>query len=115
MAGLELSLQIVNKLLTALNECTESVCMCYVVDVDLCFVCYVVDVDACFMNTHRWGQVFILDAVASYTPSDAKEAQSVCERVTPRLAHANSAIVLSSVKVSYVDLVYHMLRWCIIC
>lgn len=47
----------------------------------------------------RWGQVFILDAVANYIPKDEREAQSICERITPRLAHANSAVVLSSVKV----------------
>ncbi|XP_060081301.1 AP-1 complex subunit beta-1-like [Ylistrum balloti] len=59
----------INKLLTALNECTE------------------------------WGQVFILDAISNYTPKDDKEAQSISERVTPRLAHANAAVVLSAVKV----------------
>lgn len=47
----------------------------------------------------RWGQVFILDSVSNYIPKDEREAQSICERVTPRLAHANSAIVLSAVKV----------------
>ncbi|XP_048769031.2 AP-1 complex subunit beta-1-like isoform X2 [Ostrea edulis] len=66
---LEMNFSTINKLLTALNECTE------------------------------WGQVFILDAIANYTPKDDKEAQSVCERVTPRLAHANAAVVLSAVKV----------------
>lgn len=65
----DMNTQIINKLLTALNECTE------------------------------WGQVFILDAVSNYVPKDEREAQSICERITPRLAHANSAIVLSSVKV----------------
>lgn len=59
----------INKLLTALNECTE------------------------------WGQVFILDALANYTPKDEREAQSICERITPRLAHANAAVVLSAIKV----------------
>ncbi|CAF1427383.1 unnamed protein product [Rotaria sordida] len=59
----------VNKLLTALNECSE------------------------------WGQVFILDTIANYPPKDDKDAQSICERITPRLAHANSAVVLSTVKV----------------
>ena len=59
----------INKLLTALNECTE------------------------------WGQVFILDCLSTYTPKDDREAQSTCERVTPRLAHANAAVVLSAVKV----------------
>lgn len=43
--------------------------------------------------------MFILDAQANYTPKDEREAQSICERVTPRLAHANAAVVLSAVKV----------------
>ena len=50
---------------------------------------------------YRWGQIFILDSLANYTPKDEREAQSVCERVTPRLAHANAAVVLSAVKVEY--------------
>lgn len=65
----EMSGPTINKLLTALNECTE------------------------------WGQVFILDSLSNYTPKDEREAQSICERVTPRLAHANAAVVLSAVKV----------------
>ncbi|KAI6177340.1 AP complex subunit beta [Aphelenchoides bicaudatus] len=66
---IEINLQTVNKLLTALNECTE------------------------------WGQVFILDALANYQPKDEREAQNICERISPRLAHANAAVVLSTVKV----------------
>jgi len=66
---LEMNSGTINKLLTALNECTE------------------------------WGQVFILDSISNYSPKDEKEAQSICERVTPRLAHANAAVVLSAVKV----------------
>ncbi|ELW66518.1 AP-1 complex subunit beta-1 [Tupaia chinensis] len=58
---LDLNPQSINKLLTALNECTE------------------------------WGQIFILDCLANYTPKDDREAQ--------RLSHANSAVVLSAVKV----------------
>lgn len=57
------------KLLAALNECTE------------------------------WGQVFILDALAGYVPKDPRDAESIAERVTPRLQHANCAVVLSAVKV----------------
>ncbi|KAL4516056.1 hypothetical protein Ndes2526B_g00766 [Nannochloris sp. 'desiccata'] len=57
------------KLLRALNECTE------------------------------WGQVFILDAVSAYEPADAAEAETIIERVLPRLQHANAAVVLSAVKV----------------
>ncbi|KAL3857492.1 hypothetical protein ACJMK2_012159 [Sinanodonta woodiana] len=66
---LELNTSTTNKLLTALNECTE------------------------------WGQVFILDAISNSTPKEEREAQSICERVTPRLAHANAAVVLSAVRV----------------
>ena len=58
------------KMLAALNECTE------------------------------WGQVFILDSLALYMPTDGREAESIIERVTPRLQHANSAVVLSAIKVS---------------
>lgn len=65
----ELNTATINKLLTALNECTE------------------------------WGQVFILDSLSNYNPKDDREAQSICERITPRLAHANAAVVLSAVKV----------------
>eukprot|EP00252_Welwitschia_mirabilis_P025693 TRINITY_DN8150_c0_g1_i1.p1 TRINITY_DN8150_c0_g1~~TRINITY_DN8150_c0_g1_i1.p1 ORF type:complete len:901 (-),score=194.71 TRINITY_DN8150_c0_g1_i1:398-3100(-) len=57
------------KLLAALNECTE------------------------------WGQVFILDALSKYKASDARDAENIVERVTPRLQHANCAVVLSAVKV----------------
>ncbi|OQV21734.1 AP-1 complex subunit beta-1 [Hypsibius exemplaris] len=66
---IDMNTVMVNKLLTALNECTE------------------------------WGQVFILDCVANYSPTDEREAQGICERVSPRLAHANAAVVLSAVKV----------------
>uniref|UniRef100_A0A2P2I005 AP complex subunit beta n=1 Tax=Hirondellea gigas TaxID=1518452 RepID=A0A2P2I005_9CRUS len=65
---MELTMPTINKLLTALNECTE------------------------------WGQVFILDALSQYDPKDEREAQSICERIIPRLAHANAAVVLSAVK-----------------
>eukprot|EP00850_Spirogloea_muscicola_P008312 SM000044S15959 [mRNA] locus=s44:228581:233709:+ [translate_table: standard] len=46
-----------------------------------------------------WGQVFILDSLAKYKASDVRDAESIVERVTPRLQHANCAVVLSAVKV----------------
>ncbi|KAG6488457.1 hypothetical protein ZIOFF_049700 [Zingiber officinale] len=64
----EITSHTLSKLLTALNECTE------------------------------WGQVFILDALSRYKASDAREAEDIVERVTPRLQHANCAVVLSAVK-----------------
>lgn len=66
---------ILQKLLAALNECTE------------------------------WGQVFILDSLSNYTPLDSREAEGIIERVSPRLQHANSAVVMSAVKIilKYMD------------
>ena len=49
----------------------------------------------------RWGQVFILDALSRYKAADAREAENIVERVTPRLQHANCAVVLSAVKVVF--------------
>jgi len=65
----DITAAVLQKLLAALNECTE------------------------------WGQVFILDALAKYTPTDAREAESIIERVLPRLNHQNSAVVLSAAKI----------------
>ncbi|XP_030454004.1 beta-adaptin-like protein C [Syzygium oleosum] len=64
----EITSHTLSKLLTALNECTE------------------------------WGQVFILDALSKYKAADARDAENIVERVTPRLQHANCAVVLSAVK-----------------
>ena len=33
--------------------------------------------------------------------ADWKEAEGICERVTPRLNHANSAVVLAAVRVGH--------------
>lgn len=65
----EITSHTIFKLLAALNECTE------------------------------WGQVFILDALSKYKAKDARDAENIVERVTPRLQHANCAVVLSAVKV----------------
>ena len=53
-------------------------------------------------------QVFILDSLANYNPVDDREAKSICERITPRLAHANAAVVLSAVKVT-MQLLFYLL------
>ena len=47
----------------------------------------------------EWGQVYILDALSGYRPADTSEAESILDRVKPRLQHANSAVVLSTTKV----------------
>jgi AP-1 complex subunit beta-1 len=40
-----------------------------------------------------------LDAIVQYDPETEKEAIQIAERVVPRLAHANSAVILSAVKI----------------
>ena len=76
-AVIPLTNTIANRVLTALNDSTE------------------------------WGQVFILDYIAMYTPAASREAEGILERVIPRLAHANPSVVLSAVKVivKYLDFV----------
>ena len=48
--------------------------------------------------------MFILDTLSHCDPKDEKKAQSICERITPRLAHDNAAVVLSAVKVKALKL-----------
>lgn len=67
---------IMNKMLAALNECTE------------------------------WGQIAILTSLADYRPLDSKEAENVCERVVPRLQHANGSVVLSAIRVIMIFMRY---------
>eukprot|EP00388_Colpodella_angusta_P006289 GDKJ01018735.1.p1 GENE.GDKJ01018735.1~~GDKJ01018735.1.p1 ORF type:complete len:1010 (+),score=272.68 GDKJ01018735.1:291-3032(+) len=57
------------KLLAALNECTE------------------------------WGQVFILEALTEYNPPDISSVESVLDRVSARLSHANPAVVLTAIRI----------------
>ncbi|VAH91912.1 unnamed protein product [Triticum turgidum subsp. durum] len=71
----EITSHTLTKLLTALNECTE------------------------------WGQVFILDSLSRYKATDARDAENIVERVTPRLQHANCAVVLSAVKIILLQMV----------
>ena len=60
---------ILNKLLVALNECSE------------------------------WGRVEILSALARYETTDERESEHICERVVPQFQHANASVVLVAVKV----------------
>lgn len=46
----------------------------------------------------EWGQVFILTALAKYSPNDSKEAENITTRVSQRLQHANSSVVMSSIR-----------------
>jgi AP-1 complex subunit beta-1 len=40
-----------------------------------------------------------LDALSKYKAKDVRDAENIVERITPRLQHANCAVVLSAVKV----------------
>ncbi|KAH9170720.1 Adaptor protein complex beta subunit [Lactarius sanguifluus] len=60
---------ILNKLLIALNECSE------------------------------WGRVAILSALARYQAQDEKESEHICERVVPQFQHVNGSVVLGAVRV----------------
>ncbi|KAI9297823.1 Adaptor protein complex beta subunit [Neoconidiobolus thromboides FSU 785] len=67
---------ILTKLVRALNECSE------------------------------WGQISILEIMSEYKPESSAEAQDICERVIPRLAHANASVVLSAIRVLLLLLEY---------
>ncbi|KAJ6459803.1 adaptin N terminal region-domain-containing protein [Mycena vitilis] len=64
-----ISATILNKLLIALNECSE------------------------------WGRVAILNALARYVAQDEKESDHICERVVPQFQHVNGSVVLAAIKV----------------
>ncbi|KAI9800249.1 MAG: AP-1 complex subunit beta-1 [Sarcosagium campestre] len=64
------------KMLLALNECTE------------------------------WGRVTILTTLADYKATDIKEAEHICERVSPQFQHVNPSVVLAAVKVVFL----HMMK-----
>ncbi|CEP18206.1 hypothetical protein [Parasitella parasitica] len=53
---------------------------------------------------YRWGQIAVLTAIADYKVSGGKEAESICDRVMPRLQHANGAVVLSAIKVLMINM-----------
>ncbi|MCJ1351269.1 MAG: hypothetical protein MMC33_001253 [Icmadophila ericetorum] len=47
----------------------------------------------------EWGQTYILEALMSYVPQVTDEALLLAERITPRLSHSNSAVVLTCIRV----------------
>lgn len=68
------------KLLIALNECTE------------------------------WGRVAILTALSRYKAKDEQESEHICERVVPQFQHINGSVVLAALKVcSYSWSLWHEL------
>ena len=47
----------------------------------------------------RWGQIYILDSLLRYVPEKHEDAELMAERVIVQLQHANSAVVLTTIKV----------------
>ncbi|KAI4254940.1 MAG: hypothetical protein LQ352_002802 [Teloschistes flavicans] len=47
----------------------------------------------------EWGQTYILEALMQHVPQDTAEALMLAERVSPRLSHSNSAVVLTCTRV----------------
>ncbi|CAL8577793.1 beta-adaptin [Xanthoria parietina] len=74
--ALQISPNTLKKLLMALNECTE------------------------------WGRVTILTTLADHKASDVKEAEHICERVSPQFQHVNPSVVLAAVKVVFLHMKY---------
>lgn len=50
-------------------------------------------------EANEWGQIYILEALSIYDPPNNEEAEQICERVAPRLAHNNPAVILAATKV----------------
>src|SRR5208282_6029102 len=47
----------------------------------------------------RWSQVYILESLMNFTPQNPGDAELIAERIAPRLQHANSSVVLTTIKV----------------
>ena len=50
-------------------------------------------------ESNEWGQIYILDSLAVFSPKNAKQAEDIIESVLPRLNHVNPSVVMSAVKV----------------
>ncbi|EMC95935.1 hypothetical protein BAUCODRAFT_70805 [Baudoinia panamericana UAMH 10762] len=54
----------------------------------------------------EWGRITILTALADFRPTDTKEAEHICERVSPQFQHVNPSVVLAAVKVVFLHMQY---------
>ncbi|KAF8520233.1 adaptin N terminal region-domain-containing protein [Hysterangium stoloniferum] len=50
-------------------------------------------------ESSEWAQVYILDCLLFFVPATTQDAEVVAERIVVRLQHANSAVVLTAIKV----------------
>lgn len=49
-------------------------------------------------DCNEWSQIYILSALMNYVPQTSSDAVIMIERVTPRLQHANSSVVLGTIR-----------------
>lgn len=56
-------------------------------------------------DCNEWGAVYVLDTLSNYIPSDPQETENIMERVSSRLAHTNSAVSFSAIRliIKYMD------------
>jgi AP-2 complex subunit beta-1 len=47
----------------------------------------------------EWGQTYILEALMNFVPENTNDAAILAERITPRLSHTNSSVVLTCIRV----------------
>jgi AP-2 complex subunit beta-1 len=47
----------------------------------------------------EWGQTYILEALMNFVPQESADAAILAERISPRLSHANSSVVLTCIRV----------------
>ncbi|KAI8927962.1 adaptin N terminal region-domain-containing protein [Entophlyctis helioformis] len=64
-----LDVALANKLLSALDECNE------------------------------WSQIYILESIMTVVPDDPNDAELLADRISPRLQHSNSAVVLTAIRI----------------
>jgi AP-2 complex subunit beta-1 len=81
----KLNLTIANKLLGALGESSEWVSSDF-------------HSTETYERLSRWGQIYILDSLLRYVPEQHADAEMMAERVIVQLQHANSAVVLTTIK-----------------
>ncbi|KAJ7452470.1 adaptin N terminal region-domain-containing protein [Mycena galericulata] len=53
---------------------------------------------AALSESSEWGQIYILDSLLRYVPEKHADAEVMAERIIVQLQHANSAVVLTTIK-----------------
>lgn len=47
----------------------------------------------------RWGQIYIMEALMTFVPTQSQESELISERIIVQLQHGNSAVILTTIKV----------------